>query len=191
MKRENLFLIVNSIILLAIAILTILAFTLLVPKDPEDLLFGQAVSLSEAEIVQNIPAFGNYSIVNTVQTAYSILGDELGTVYTVKAVYTYFTADHPGYVELLVGIDNQNKVTVQIIDLDQTVTYNSGIQNYVYEYFQGFGTDQLILIPVINLEAIDAGATASRSTGMIKELVTQAIEYHVNQTLSLSEVNQG
>jgi len=191
MKRENLFLIVNSIILLAVGILTVLAFTLLVPKNPEDLLFGQTVSLSEAEIVQNIPAFGNYSIVNTVQTAYSISGNEIGTVYTVKAVYTYFTADKPGYIELLVGIDSNNKVTVQIVSLDQTVTYNSGLQNYVYEYFQGFGTDQLILIPVINLEAIDAGATASRSTGMIKELVTKAIDYHINQTLSLSEVNQG
>jgi hypothetical protein len=191
MKRENLFLIVNSIILLVIGIGVILAFSLFVPKNPEDLLFGQAVTLGEAEVVQNVPAFGNYSIVNTVQTAYSVSGDELGVVYTVKAVYTYFQADHPGYIELLIGIDNNNKVTVQIVDLDQTATYNSGIQNYVYEYFQGFGTDQLILIPVINLEDLDAGVTASRSTGMVKELVTKAIEYHVNQTLSISEVNQG
>ena len=191
MKRENLFLIVNSIILLVIGIGVILAFSLFVPKNPEDLLFGQAVTLGEAEVVQNVPASGNYSIVNTVQTAYSVSGDELGVVYTVKAVYTYFQADQPGYIELLIGIDNNNKVTVQIVDLDQTVTYNSGIQNYVYEYFQGFGTDQLILIPVINLEDLDAGVTASRSTGMVKELVTKAIEYHVNQTLSVSEVNQG
>ena len=191
MKRENLFLIVNSIILLVLGIVVIMSFAWFVPKNPEDLLFGQTVTLSEKEIVQNVPSSGNYSIVNTVQTAYSISGEELGLVYTVKAVYTYFTVDQPGYVELLVGIDKDNQVNVQIIALDQTATYTSGIQNYVYEYFQAFGTDQLILIPVINLEDVGAGVTASRSTGTVKELVLKAIVYHTNQTLSLSEVNQG
>ena len=191
MKKENMSLILNAVIITLLTIGLIFGYKLLVPTGPEDYLFGQAVTLGEEEVITNVPAFGNYTIVNTVQDAYNLAGDKIGTVYNVKAVYTYFNVNEPGYIELLVGIDSNNQVTVRIIDLEQTVTYTSGIQNYVFEYFQGFGTDQLILIPVVNLEDVGAGATASSSTGKVKELISLAIEYHVTHTLSLSEVNQG
>jgi hypothetical protein len=42
----------------------------------------------------------------------------------------------------------------------------------------------------MNLEEVGAGATASLSTGKVKELVALAIQQHINTSGSLSEVNQ-
>jgi hypothetical protein len=191
MRKQNLFLLINTAILLVIGAAFVWTYDAAVPKDLDDQLFGQVVTLGEAEIVTNIPTIGQYSIVHTVQDAFNSRGDKIGVVYNVRATYTYFLETDPGYVELLVAVDLDQNVTVQIVDLKQTSTYTAGLQNYVYEYFQGFGFDQLILIPIVNLEDPEAGATASASTGKIKELVGKAIEYHATQQAELSEVNVG
>ncbi len=193
MKKQNLFLMINAVILLVISLGFLLAYQNAVPRDPEDKLFSQMVTLEDEEILTNIPTIGFYSIVHKVQIAYNAQGDKVGTVYTVMAKngYNFNSAEEFGYIELLVGIDLDNKVYVQPLKLEQTSTYVGGIQDYVYEYFQGFAFDYLLLIPVVNVGDLEAGATASQSTGLVKTLVAMAIDAYNNQTASLSEVNLG
>jgi hypothetical protein len=190
MNKQTLFLIVNAVLITLLSVVFLIVYQNFIPKTETDKLFGTVVVLGEEEVVSNIPAFGNYTIVHTMAEAFNQQGDKIGTVYNVKSVYTYFNVNDPGIVELVVGIDLDNKVTVQIVNIKQTSTYNSGIQQYVADYFQGFGTDQIILIPPMNLEEVGAGATASLSTGKVKELVAMAIQYHISHMMSLSEVNQ-
>lgn len=180
----------NTVLLALISVVFLLIYQNVIPTSKEDKLFGQVVVLGDEQIVSNIPAFGNYTIVHTAQEAFNTRGQKIGMVYHVKSVYTYFQVNDPGTVELLVGIDLNNKVTVQIVTLKQTPTYNAGIQQYVAEYFQGFQANQIILIPPMNLEEIGAGATASLSTAKVKELVALAIQYHTNPSGQASEVNQ-
>lgn len=190
MKKQTLFLIVNVVLITLLSIVFLLVYQNAIPKTETDKLFGTVVVLGEEEIVTNIPAFGNYTIVHTAAEAFNRQGEKIGMVYYVKSVYTYFTIDDPGIIELVVGVDLKNNVTVQIVNLKQTPTYNAGIQQYVADYFQGFQTNQVILIPPMNLEEVGAGATASLSTAKVKELVALAIQYHSNTSASLSEVNQ-
>jgi hypothetical protein len=191
MKKQNLSLLINAVILVLISAVFLFIYATQVPKDLDDKLFGQVVTLGEARVITNEPPFGHYTIVHTAQDAFNNQGQKLGVVYNVKSKYNYFNPNDPGYIELLVAVDNQQKITVQIVSLKQTETYTAGLQNYVFEYFQGFGLDQIILIPILNLEEPDAGATASASTGKIKELVTMVIQYHTSLNSSLSEVNIG
>jgi hypothetical protein len=190
MKKQTLLLIINAALITLLSVVFLLVYQNVIPKTETDKLFGTVVVLGEESVVTNIPAFGNYTIVHTEAEAFNKQGDKIGTVYLVKSVYTYFNINDPGIIELLVGIDLNNKVTVQIVNLKQTPTYNAGIQQYVQDYFQGFATDQVILIPPMNLEEIGAGATASLSTAKVKELVAIAIQHHINTSASLSEVNQ-
>jgi len=193
MKKQNLFLMINAVILLVISIGFLFAYQNVVPKDPEDKLFNQMVTLKDEEIINNVPSIGHYSIVHKVQTAYNAQGNKVGTVYTVMAKngYKFDSADDFGYIELLVGIDLNNKVYVQPVKIQQTSTYVGGIQDYIYEYFQGFAFDYLLLIPVVNVGDLEAGATASESTGLVKSLVAMVINRHNNPSASLSEVNLG
>ncbi len=193
MKKQNLFLMINAVIILVISLGFLFAFQNIVPKDPEDKLFNQMVTLEDEEIITNVPTIGHYSIVHKVQTAYNAQGSKVGTVYTVMARngYKFDPNSEFGYIELLVGIDLDNKVYVQPLKIEQTSTYVGGIQDYIYEYFQGFTFDYLLLIPVVNVGDLEAGATASQSTGLVKTLVAMAIDAYNNQSASLSEVNLG
>lgn len=193
MKKQNLFLIINAVILLVISLGFLFTYQNAIPKDPEDKLFNQMVTLEDEEIINNVPSIGHYTIVHKVQTAYNAKGNKVGTVYTVMAKnsYKFDPADDFGYIELLVGIDLDNKVYVQPLKIEQTSTYVGGIQDYIYEYFQGFTFDYLLLIPVVNVGDLEAGATASQSTSLVKTLVSMAISEYNNQFASLSEVNLG
>lgn len=191
MRKQNLFLGINAVILLMISILFLVFYQSSVPKEPKDKLFGQMITLGEEQIITNLPTLGHFTVVHTVQTATNNKGQEVGKVYHVIARngYKFDSEDDFGYIELLVGIDQNQKVYVQPLSIRQTSTYVGGIQDYVINYFQGIGFGDLILIPVINVGDLEAGATASESTGLVKNMIAMAIDQHVSLSASLSEVN--
>lgn len=190
MSRENMFLVINTLILVVLGSIFVLIYSTYIPNEPQDRLFNQVITLDEAVVINDLPTIGHYEVLHSVQNAYNLQGDKVGTVYHVFARNGYIENqnDEYGYIELLIGIDLDQKVFVEIVVLQQTSIYNVGIQNYIYEYYQGFSFSQLIHIPVVNVEDLEAGVTASRSTGTIKSLVSKAINEFVNSTLSLSEV---
>jgi hypothetical protein len=180
MTKENLYLIINTVILTALSILFLLVYSNAVPKTPEDKLFNQVVEFRNTVIIEQIPAEGNYSVIATRSRAINNAGEQIGLVYKgiIKNGYTYAQGDPYGIIEILVGITPDDRVFVQIVTLRQTSTYVGGIQNYVYEYFRDIDYLEVEGLPVINVEEPDAGATASDSTGAIKALVQRIVDLH-------------
>lgn len=187
MTKQNQWLLINAIIVVFIAIGFVLINEAFVPKEPKDLLFGQMVELSEPEIITQEPTIGHYAIVHSVQTATNRKGEVVGVVYRVIARNNYKldTNAEFGYIDLLVGIDLNQKIWIQPNKIDQTATYVGGIQDHIFLSYQGLEFSGLIGVD------LEAGTTAKVSTGLIKNMVGQVINYHVMQSGSLSEVNVG
>ena len=190
MTKQNIMLMMNTVILILVSVGFLLVYQFVVPTDIDDKLFNQVVTLQDTQIVQNVPAEGMYQVVYTKQNAVNTRGEIVGVVYNVRASYNYFMPTDLGYLELLVGIDKDSNVSVQIVKFKQTESYTAGLQWYVYEYFQNMPIDGLVLVPVEDLEP-EAGATARATTGKVKELVGLAIQHYLAQSASLSEVNLG
>lgn len=179
MNKQNLWLLINTGIILAITALFLVLSEAVVPKDPEDLLFGKVVELKNETDVERAPLTGNYAIVDFKTEAYS--GKTfLGTVYNVKIKNNYtINEDYQfGMIELLVLIDPAGKVKVQIVQLNQSDWTVKGIQAYIYEKYQGIAYASVASIPSYDAADITAGATATDSTSSIKALIQKAIDIH-------------
>lgn len=187
MTKQNLWLIINALIIMLVAFVLVLVNENFVPKEPKDLLFGQMVELSEAEIINQEPTIGHYAILHSVQTATNRKGEVVGVVYRVIARNSYKldTDAEFGYIDLLVGIDLNQKIWIQPNKIDQTATYVGGIQDHIFLSYQGLEFSGLIGVD------LEAGTTAKVSTGLIKNMVGQVISYHVTQSGLVSEVNVG
>ncbi len=193
MSKENRYLLINTFVLLLLSLVVIFAYSTYMPLEPKDKLFNQVVTLDDAVVLHDIPTIGHYEVIHSIQNVFNLKGDKIGVVYHVYARngYTETPQDDFGYIELLVGINLENEVYVEIVKLSQTSIYNVAIQDYINDYYQGFSFSELIGIPVVNVEDLEAGVTASRSTGSIKNLVAMAIDEYVNHSSSLSEVTVG
>lgn len=190
MKKQNLFLVINAIVLTIITIGFVVAYALYFPKTNADRLFGETVKLGEVTVINQVPSnpttegadFPEYTLIVSYQEAFNRQDEKLGYVYRVRSQYNYFSKQDIGVMELLIGIKLDNTVFVQIEDLKQTSIYSFGIQAYVKEFFQGFKTNQFGSIPTRNLNAyydLEAGGTASDSTNKVRELVKLAIDFYL------------
>lgn len=179
MKKQTLFLLVNALILVLISLIMNLVILPLVPQDPEDKLFGSVLILSDLEILEEIPSEGSFRIIHSKMIALDQNDNPIGTVYNAIARngYTYDSADAYGIIDLLVGIKD-DKVYVEINDLRQTATYVGGIQSYIYDVFNGIPWTEVESAEVRNVGDLEAGATASASTGTIKDLILQVVNLH-------------
>ncbi|MDX9690878.1 MAG: DUF5011 domain-containing protein [Acholeplasmataceae bacterium] len=185
MKRENLVLLINTAIMIVVGLLLLVVATQLVPSEPEDLLFNQVVTLKNKENIQPIPDDNMYMIVHAKEEAYNNTDELVGTVYTVLMKNTYGYSgpdDMNGYLELLVGIDLNDRVSVEIVELVQSNWTISGIQRYIKTIMQNVPISE-----VASIEAYDAtntdlmsGMTATNTTNWIKEMVLAAIDFHEN-----------
>jgi len=193
MSKQNLYLIINTLILLVLGLVFILLYSTVIPTEPKDKLFSQVITLDEEVVLNSLPVTGHYENLHSVQNAFNTRGDKIGVVYHVFARNGFIDnpTDEYGYIELLVGIDLEDNVYVQIVVLQQKSVYNAAIQDYINKYYQGFSVNDFLSIPVINVEELEAGATASTSTGSVKSLIGMAIDNYLSQTLSLSEVTKG
>lgn len=179
MNKQNLWLLINTGIIIVVTALFLILTHSVVPKNPEDLLFGKVVELKNETDVERAPLTGSYAIVDYKTEAYS--GKTfLGTVYNVKVKNNYtINEDYDfGMIELLVLIDPAGKVKVQIVELNQSDWTVKGIQAYIYEKYQGITYTSVAAIPSYDAADVTAGATATDSTGTIKEIIQKAIDIH-------------
>lgn len=179
LSKQNLWLLINTGILLVIAVIFVLVNENVVPKEPKDFLFDRVIELKNETDVERAPLTGGYAIVDYKVEAYA--GDTfLGTVYNVKVKngYTYSDAYEFGMIELLVAIDPAGDVHVQVVQLIQSDWTVKGIQNYIYQFYQGVPYTQVGNIADYDAADITAGATATDSTGTIKEIIQKAIDIH-------------
>jgi hypothetical protein len=178
-NKQNLWLLINTGIILALAALFLVLVETVVPREPKDFLFGKVVELKNETDIERAPLTGGYAIVDYKTEAYS--GSKfLATVYNVKIKnsYTYSDDDEFGIIELLVAIDPAGKVSVQIVQLNQSNWTVKGIQRYITETYQGIPYTQVSSIAPYNAADLTAGVTATDSTGSIKAIIQKAIDIH-------------
>lgn len=179
MNKQNLWLLINTGIILVITALFLFASENWIPKNPEDLLFGTTVELKNETDVERAPLSGGYAIVDYKVEAYK--GDKLlATVYNVKIKngYTYSEDDEFGFIELLVAIDPAGKVSVQVVSLNQSDWTVKGIQAYIYEKYDGIAYTDVKNLPSYDAADITAGVTATDSTSTIQAIIQKAIDIH-------------
>ncbi|MDI6452239.1 hypothetical protein [Peloplasma aerotolerans] len=181
MKKENLFLMMNLIIMLLIGLAIIFINNNVIPKEPQDRLFNQVITLENQTNITSVPNSPSYALVDYRADAVNRAGVQVGTVYNIKIKNSYGITgpnDTDGYMEFLVGIDLDDKVYVQIVSLIQSSWTVKGIQYYIHEYYQGVLYTSVPNIPIYDAADPTAGATAKDSTGSIKDLVREAIDIH-------------
>ena len=180
MTRENLYLVINTLIITIIGVALLFVVSNYVPTETEDKLFNQVVELKNTTNVENVPSSGNFSVIASRSRAFDQSDREIGVVYRgiIRNSYTYSPSDAYGEIEILVGINLQDRVFVQVVTLKQTSTYIGGIQDYIYEYFRDIDYLEVEGLPVVDVEEPGAGATASDSTGAIKALVLRIVDHH-------------
>ena len=181
MKKENLFLLVNAVIMALIGLLFVVFYSQVIPNEPKDYLFGQSVQLKDTEVIEAIPSDTSYAIIHEKSIAYSASNEELGTVYNIKFKNSFGYDENGaglGYGEFLVGISTEDLVSVEVVELVQSSWTIRGIQQAIYDAFQDIPYLEVKDIPNINVADLDAGTTASASTSTIRSLVTRVVNVH-------------
>lgn len=182
MKKENLWLLINTGIMLVIGIMLIIVANTFIPKEPKDRLFNQVVQLENQVTVEGVPSSNSYATIDYKADAVSRSGEILGSVYNVKIKngYKLSSDDSNGMIELLIGIDQEDLVYVEIVVLNQSNWTVKGIQNYIISYYDGVTLEQIEKFPAYDAADLEAGATAVDSTGSIKNLVIRTLKVHFN-----------
>lgn len=182
MKRENLWLFINTGIMLVVGIIVILLAQFIVPKDPEDRLFNRVINLENQVNVEGVPNQSSFSTIDFKADAVALNGTVLGTVYNVKIKNSYnISPDYDyGMIELLIGIGTDDRVYVQIVELNQSSWTVKGIQKYITTFYQGVTLEEVEKIVEYDAADLSAGATAVDSTGSIKSLVVRTLQLHFN-----------
>lgn len=182
MKKENLWLLINTGIMLVIGIILIIVANTVIPKEPKDRLFNQVIELENQVTVEGVPSSNSFATIDYKADAVARSGEVLGTVYNVKIKngYKLSSDDANGMIELLIGIDHDDLVYVEIVVLNQSNWTVKGIQKYIIEYYDGVTLEQIEKFPAYDAADLEAGATAVDSTGSIKSLVIRTLKVHFN-----------
>ena len=184
MKRENLLLLINFSIMVLIGIAFALVYQANVMSDPEDQLFNQKVELVDEVKLASIPQMSgtssNFAMVDMKWNAVDKDDEKVGTVYhaVIKNSFslTGSGVDY-GFIELLIGFSEDDKVYVQYLTVYQSSWAVVGIQKYIQDYYDGEDILNIQGIPSFDADIV-AGATqnpATVSTDAIKEIVMEAL----------------
>lgn len=182
MRKENLWLLINTMILLLVGIIFVVVVQLRVPKNPEDKIFNQTAVIRNETKVEGVPSGNSYSVIDYKAELQTKNGKFLATVYNVKIKNSYnFSSEYEfGTIELLVAVDENDKAHVEVVYLNQSDWTVKGIQKYIYEYYNGKTLAEIERIPEYDAADLNAGATAVDSTGTIKDLVLKVMKLHLN-----------
>jgi hypothetical protein len=185
MRKENLFLMINTALMIIVGLVFVTLATRVIPNSPKDYLFNKVIELKNEEIIQQTPEEDEFAFVYSKQVAFDRSGKIVGDVYKIIIKNEFGRTgpdDKEGYVELYVGIDTNNKLTVQIDTLIQSGWTIVGIQRYINLFYQGVDIADVDAIASYDATDIDlmTGMTATETTSGIKALVLEVIEYHLN-----------
>ncbi len=189
MKKQNLYLLINFVIMLLIGIGFGLVNQNQTMTEPKDKLFNQRITLENEQKLASIPYMSNNSVnfelVDTKWTAKDLDGKTIGYVYhaIIKNDFALSGSGvNYGFIELLVGIKLDNKVFVEPISIYQTQWAVVGVQKYLQDYYNGVGHLSIGTIPSFDADIV-SGATerpATVSTDAVKSIVGQVIAIHYN-----------
>lgn len=163
MKKENLMLTICFGIMLVISFGLLLIHQAFVPNSQVDKLFNQKVVLSEEEYIIK----GN---IISKQEVKSVFGKKLGTLYTTSTKNSF------GSIELLINIDENNRVKVLDQKIDQTKSFIKQIRTYILQNYQDIYYE--------NIQFID-GAAGATTIGVSRKTIKETVEEVVNHHLGI------
>jgi hypothetical protein len=195
MKRENLLLLINFSIMVLIGIVFGLVYQANVMSDPEDQLFNQKVELVDEVKLASIPQMSatssNFAMVDMKWNAVDKNDEKVGTVYHAVIKNSFSLSGSGvdyGFIELLIGFSEEDKVYVQYLTVYQSSWAVVGVQKYIQDYYDGEDILNIQGIPSFDADIV-AGATqnpATVSTDAIKEIVMEAL---ILEYPELEEIN--
>jgi hypothetical protein len=195
MKRENLLLLINFSIMVLIGIVFGLVYQANVMSDPEDQLFNQKVELVDEVKLASIPQMSatssNFAMVDMKWNAVDKNDEKVGTVYHAVIKNSFSLSGSGvdyGFIELLIGFSEDDKVYVQYLTVYQSSWAVVGVQKYIQDYYDGEDILNIQGIPSFDADIV-AGATqnpATVSTDAIKEIVMEAL---ILEYPELEEIN--
>ena len=195
MKRENLLLLVNFSIMVLIGIAFGLVYQANVMSDPEDQLFNQKVELVDEVKLATLPQMSgsssNFAMVDMKWDAVDKNDEKVGTVYHAVIKNSFSLSGSGvdyGFIELLIGFSEDDKVYVEYLTIYQSSWAVVGIQKYIQDYYDGEDILNIQGIPSFDADIV-AGATqnpATVSTDAIKEIVMEAL---ILEYPELEEIN--
>lgn len=189
MKKQNLYLLINFVIMLLIGLVFAMVNQNQTMTEPKDKLFEQRITLENEQKLSSIPYMSansnNFEIVDKKWTAKDEDGKTIGSVYhaVIKNDFTLSGSglDY-GLIEILVGITLDNKVHVEYIGVYQSQWAVVGIQKYIQDNYDGINHLIVGTIPSFDADIV-SGATdrpATVSTDQIKAIVQSVITIHYN-----------
>lgn len=140
MKRENLFLLLNSLILLVIGLLIVVIYTNLAITTKADKIFNTKVKIEE---VSNKPA--TFNSINEVNKG----GHKIGTLFDVTKTNEY------GEINLIVGIDTNDVIVGFYQNVDQGFPVLEDLERLPYEEHVYLYVESLVGSSVHNPEISD------------------------------------
>lgn len=184
MSKENIRLIFNTVGMFVLVITLILIYQSVYPKNIEDQIFNEIITLENSELIEALPSTKDFIVVHKKYDALNRQEQTIGVVYEVVARngYVYDGSKTYGEIKLYVGI-KEDIVYVEQFQLEQTAIYIADIRHYIEENFQGVLYTEIETIAPENVADLNAGATASDSTTLIKNMVLEVIniEYDLKQ----------
>jgi hypothetical protein len=189
MKKQNLFLLINFVIMLLIGLVFAMVNQNQTMTEPKDKLFEQRITLENEQKLSSIPLMSanssNFEIVDMKWTAKDEDGKTIGFVYHAVIKNDFALSGSGidyGFIEILVGITLDNKVHVEYVNVYQSQWAIVGIQKYIQDNYDG--VNHLIVGTIPSFDAdIVSGATdkpATVSTDAIKALVQSVVAIHYN-----------
>jgi hypothetical protein len=189
MKKQNLYLLINFVLMLLIGIGFGLYNQIQTMTEPIDKLFDQKVLLDNEQKLSSIPYMSanstNFEIVDKKWTVRDQNDKIIGHAYhaVIKNDFSLSGSgvDY-GYIELLVGISLDNEVSVEYINIYQSQWALVGIQKYIQDNYDEINYQSVQTIPSFDADIV-SGATenpATISTDAIKTIVSSVIEMHYN-----------
>lgn len=168
-KRENLFLFVGFITMIALSVIGLAIYQNFIPTTNIDKLFGTKVKLTNTEVVNDTNAKDILSKSNAVSSS----GKTIAVVYEVRIFTTDFGDPESPYIDLYIGIDQNDKVYVTDKFINQTESFIPLVKDYILRNYAG-----LYYQNVQYVDGAAGGTTIYDSRGSIKGAVLQVIDFH-------------
>lgn len=172
MKKENLFLIIGFLVMAIASILLLVIYQNFVPTTNLDKMFSTKVVLKNKTLVND----DNSGIIQSRSKAYTKTGNFIADLYEVRVFTTDFGDPTLPHLDLYIGIDNDEKIYVSDMTINQTTDFIPLIKDYIRSNYDGLYYE--------NVQFIDGAAGATTiydSRGAIKSAVTTVIEYHFGE----------
>lgn len=199
MTKQNLFLIIGFAVMLLIGTAMLLIYNNNVYDNPKDKLFNDTVELTDEVVLSTVPHMSgnsvNFEMISKRWVARNQKGQKIGVVYqgVIKNDFnlTGSGLDY-GYMEILIGVSEDKKVSVEPVHIYQSDWVIVGIQKYLLDFYTNVNYLDVLNIPSFDADIV-AGVTnnpATVSTDAIKLMVLNVLYREFPELLAIDPLEE-